>query len=136
MFGSKTSEGNSFDDFEFKKLYDEERRKSEHEKIREKYPNRIPVIVAKVNDRNSQSLPDLDQNKFLIPDEFNFQQLQGMVRKRLQLSPSQVIYLIFRSNRMYGGDRSVTTIYEEEKDADGFLYIKYSGQEYTGSVKY
>eukprot|EP00826_Nyctotherus_ovalis_P036288 TRINITY_DN3204_c0_g1_i12.p2 TRINITY_DN3204_c0_g1~~TRINITY_DN3204_c0_g1_i12.p2 ORF type:complete len:101 (+),score=2.18 TRINITY_DN3204_c0_g1_i12:362-664(+) len=33
-------------------------------------------------------------------------------------------------------DRSVTTIYEEEKDADGFLYIKYSGQEYTGSVKY
>ncbi len=24
-------------------------------------------------------------------------------------------------------------IYEHEKDEDGFLYLKYSGQEYTGS---
>ena len=40
-----------------------ERRKMEYEKIKEKYPNRIPIIVAKVNDKHSKSLPDLDQNK-------------------------------------------------------------------------
>ena len=28
---------------------------------------------------------------------------------------------------------SVASIYEKEKDEDGFLYMKYTGQEYTGS---
>ena len=65
--------GEPFENFEFKKLYDIgivsessrlERRKAEYLKIREKYPQRIPVVVAKLNDKRSQDLPDLDQNKY------------------------------------------------------------------------
>ena len=64
----------SFDSFDFKKQYDLgtsftripiiERRKAECLKIREKYPNRIPVIVARMHDKRSQDLPNIDQNKY------------------------------------------------------------------------
>ena len=63
-----------------------------------------------------------------------------MIRKRLNLAQSQVIFLVVKSNKIYGGgimdfllvDKSVKLIYENEKDEDGFLYLKYSGQEYVG----
>jgi len=81
-------------------------------------------------------------NRFLIPDDFDFQQFQGVIRKRLQLKPTQVMYIMLRSSTIYGGgreivfkariDKKISMIYEHEKDEDGFLYLKYSGQEYTG----
>eukprot|EP00826_Nyctotherus_ovalis_P041756 TRINITY_DN4247_c1_g1_i1.p1 TRINITY_DN4247_c1_g1~~TRINITY_DN4247_c1_g1_i1.p1 ORF type:complete len:147 (+),score=38.71 TRINITY_DN4247_c1_g1_i1:68-508(+) len=132
MLAHNLSEDVVFDDFAFKRIYNEERRRSEFDKLKNKYPHRIPVIVAKTNDDHNQSLPDIEQDKFLVPDDFDFQRLQGMIRKRLELSSSQVMYLVFKSSRIYGGDRSMASIYEEEKDNDGFLYIKYCGQEYTG----
>jgi len=52
------------------------------------------------------------------------------------------MYIMLRSSTIYGGgreivfkariDKKISMIYEHEKDEDGFLYLKYSGQEYTG----
>ncbi len=81
----------------------------------------------------------------MIPNNFDFQQFQSIIRKRLQLKPSQVMYIMFKSNQIYGGgtlylilslDRKMSFIYERERDEDGFLYLKYSGQEYTGQTPF
>ena len=64
--------GDTFDNFEFKHQYNEgkkdvslssERRKAEYQKIKEKYPRRIPVVVEKHKHKHSQDLPNIDQNK-------------------------------------------------------------------------
>ena len=43
------------------------KRKQESEKVREKYPERIPIIIEK--DPNSK-IKDLDKTKFLVPNDF------------------------------------------------------------------
>ena len=78
----------------------------------------------------------------MIPSEFSFQQFQLVIRKRLKLKQTQVIYIVVKSNKTYSGgiiyieivsvDKLMSYVYEREKDEDGFLYMKYSGQEYAG----
>ena len=41
-------------------------RREESQKIRRKYPDRIPVVVEKVS---SSSIPDIDKRKFLVPSD-------------------------------------------------------------------
>ena len=43
----------------------------------------------------------------MIPDDFDFQQFQAVIRKRLQLKPKQVIFFLLKSSKIYGGGRSV-----------------------------
>ena len=45
-------------------LYVTEKRKSEAERIRAKYPDRVPVICEKA-DRSD--IPDIDKKKYLVP---------------------------------------------------------------------
>merc|ERR1711998_656410 len=84
-----------------------ERRKSEAERIRAKYPDRIPVICEK-SDRSD--IPDIDKKKYLVPAD---------------LTVGQFIYVI---NVIPPTAHLMSTIYEEQKDEDGFLYITYSGE--------
>ena len=67
-------------------------------------------MLEKTNDKHGQELPNIEQNKFiskwfrfLIPDDFDFQKLQQLIRKRLQLKENQVMYILFKSNKIYGG---------------------------------
>ena len=41
-------------------------RREESQKIRRKYPDRIPVVVEKVS---TSSIPDIDKRKFLVPSD-------------------------------------------------------------------
>ena len=41
-------------------------RREESQKIRRKYPDRIPVVVEKVS---NSSIPDIDKRKFLVPSD-------------------------------------------------------------------
>lgn len=45
-------------------MYVPEKRKSEAERIRAKYPDRVPVICEKA-DRSD--IPDIDKKKYLVP---------------------------------------------------------------------
>lgn len=48
-----------------------EKRRAEGEKIRRKYPDRIPVIVEKVP---KSKLQDLDKKKYLVPSDLTIGQ--------------------------------------------------------------
>lgn len=50
----------------FKEEHGFEKRKAESEKIREKYPDRIPVIVEKVE---RSDIDDIDKKKYLVPSD-------------------------------------------------------------------
>ena len=75
-------------------LINAEKRKSEAERIRAKYPDRVPVICEKA-DRSD--IPDIDKKKYLVPADLTVGQFHYVIRKRIQLAPEKALFL-FCSN--------------------------------------
>lgn len=65
--------------------------KEDFQKLREKYPNRFPVIVEK--NKKCQNLQDIDKKKFLVPEDLTVGQFVYIIRKRIKLEPSEALYL-------------------------------------------
>eukprot|EP00980_Cylindrotheca_fusiformis_P002713 scaffold627_cov125-Cylindrotheca_fusiformis.AAC.30 len=107
-----------------------EKRKSEAERIRVKYPDRVPVICEKA-DRSD--IPDIDKKKYLVPADLTVGQFHYVIRKRIKLAPEKALFL-FCSNSIPPNAALMSTVYEEQKDEDGFLYIQYSGESTFGEV--
>ena len=106
-----------------------EKRKSEAERIRAKYPDRVPVICEKA-DRSD--IPDIDKKKYLVPADLTVGQFHYVIRKRIKLAPEKALFL-FCSNSIPPNAALMSTVYEEQKDEDGFLYIQYSGESTFGA---
>jgi GABA(A) receptor-associated protein len=109
-------------------LFKLEKRKSEAERIRAKYPDRVPVICEKA-DRSD--IPDIDKKKYLVPADLTVGQFHYVIRKRIKLAPEKALFL-FCSNSIPPNAALMSTVYEEQKDEDGFLYIQYSGESTFG----
>ncbi|CCI39291.1 unnamed protein product [Albugo candida] len=114
----------------FMKEHPYEKRQAEAQRIRCKYPDRIPVICEKA-DRSD--IPDIDKKKYLVPADLTVGQFVYVIRKRIKLSPEKAIF-IFINNVLPPTAALMSNIYEEQKDADGFLYITYSGENTFGTL--
>eukprot|EP01012_Entosiphon_sulcatum_P003677 TRINITY_DN11258_c0_g1_i1.p1 TRINITY_DN11258_c0_g1~~TRINITY_DN11258_c0_g1_i1.p1 ORF type:complete len:120 (+),score=23.90 TRINITY_DN11258_c0_g1_i1:25-384(+) len=114
---SKFQEENSF-----------EKRKDEADRIRQKYPDRIPVICEKAQ---GSDIPEIDKNKYLVPADLNVGQFVYVIRKRIRLSPEKAVFL-FVNNALPPTAALMAHLYESQKDADGFLYMRYSGENTFG----
>ncbi|KAL2483737.1 Autophagy-related protein [Forsythia ovata] len=108
----------------FKLEHPLERRQAEAARIREKYPDRIPVIVEKAE---LSDIPDIEKKKYLVPADLTVGQFVYVVRKRIKLSAdSEKAIFIFVKNILPPTAAMISAIYEENKDEDGFLYMTYS----------
>lgn len=114
----------------FKADHSLEQRCQESERIVTKYPNRIPVIVEKVQ---GSTLPDIDKRKYLVPSDISVAQFMWIIRKRIDLTSDKAIFL-FVDKMVPNSSTPISTIYEQHKDEDGFLYIAYSGENTFGSA--
>ena len=112
----------------FKNANQFEQRKNESEKITKKYPNRIPIIIEKVD---KCLLNDIDKTKYLVPKDLNMNQFIYIIRKRIKLDNSQSIFFIV-GNNVCPSNVPLSSIYEEHKDKDGFLYIIYTSENTFG----
>src|SRR6476620_1843239 len=79
--------------FAFKEQFSNEARKSESQKIKLKYPDRVPTIVE-----TSSNLV-IDKRKYLVPYDITLSQFMLIIRKRLKLTPEQAIFM-FLNNKM------------------------------------
>ncbi|KAG6754577.1 hypothetical protein POTOM_040369 [Populus tomentosa] len=105
-----------------------ERRQAEASRIREKHPDRVPVIVEKAG---RSDVPDIDKKKYLVPADLTVGQFVYVVRKRIKLSPEKAIF-VFVKNTLPPTATLMSVLYEENKDEDGFLYMTYSGENTFG----
>jgi GABA(A) receptor-associated protein len=105
-----------------------ESRFQEAHKIREKYPEKVPIIIEK--DKNSK-LSDIDKVKYLVPKELTMGQLLFQIRKRVKLSPEKAMF-IFCSNRLLPSQSLLSEIDENFRNEDGFIYMKYTDENAFG----
>ncbi|KAF2718562.1 autophagy-like protein 8 [Polychaeton citri CBS 116435] len=135
----------------FKDEHPFEKRKAEAERIRQKYSDRIPVrtcpsdmtiytsprslvdatasvICEKVE---KSDIATIDKKKYLVPADLTVGQFVYVIRKRIKLSPEKAIF-IFVDEVLPPTAALMSSIYEEHKDEDGFLYITYSGENTFG----
>ena len=96
--------------------------------IMEKYPDRIPIILERAND----SLTEINKTKYLVPNELTLGQFIYVIRNRLKLKPEIGIFLSFNNSVMVNCSSIILDCYNKYKDEDGFLYVKYSGENTFG----
>ena len=103
------------------------KRLNESTTIIEKYPDRIPVIC----ERYGNNIDLLDKKKYLVPKNLTLGQFIIIIRKRLNISKEQAIFC-FINNKLPIISSEMSTLYKENKDEDGFLYLVYSGENCFG----
>jgi len=114
--------------WQFKEDHGFDHRLKESQKIKEKYPNRIPVIVEKAE---KASISDIDKRKYLVPADISVAQFMWIVRKRINLNSERAIFL-FVNKIVPSSTATLGEIYSQHKDDDGFLYVAYSGENTFG----
>merc|ERR1712151_546650 len=105
-----------------------EKRCQEATRIRKKYPDRIPVICEKAE---GSDIPDIDKKKYLVPADLTVGQFVYVIRKRIKLTPEKAIF-IFVNDVLPSTAALMSKICDDYKDADGFLYVTYSGENTFG----
>ena len=119
-----------------------EKRQAEAARIREKYPDRIPVICEKeprsdippvllfargrrprcpLPERWLRAAPQVDKRKYLIPMDLTVGQFVYVIRKRISIPPEKAIF-IFVNNTLPPTAALMSTVYENHRDPDGEDY--------------
>lgn len=102
---------------QFKNQYSLEERQKQSSNILNKYKDSVPVYI----DFTNLSKP-IEKSKFVIPNGFTMGQLLTAIRMKMSLNPASALF-IFINNRLVPVTAIVSTVYETNKDEDGFLYV-------------
>ena len=102
---------------EFKEAHTLEERKKQSANILTKYPTSIPIFIDSTN-----MTKKIDKPKFVIPNGFTIGQLLVAIRMRTKLTSTTALF-VFVNNHLMSVTTTITSVYEDYKDEDGFLYI-------------
>jgi GABA(A) receptor-associated protein len=112
----------------FKSEFSYVSRQQESNRIRTKYPQRIPIICEKLNNSTKN---ELDKKKYLVANDLTCGQFLYIIRKRMELPPEKALFLFIK-----GIIPPIhTTLFELDtcyRDEDGFLYLSYSEENVFG----
>ena len=114
----------------FKQQFPFTKRLNEANRVLEKYPDRIPIIVER-NTISSNNLPIIDKKKFLVPKDLTVGQFVYVIRKRIKLQPEKAIFLMIKS-LLPPTSMLLFDLYSEHKHEDNFLYVTYTSENTFG----
>jgi len=109
-----------------------EGRKKEATNVLNKYPEKIPVI-CEVHP-SCKKLIELSSTKYIVPRDLTIGQFLITLRKKIKLNSAQNIFLFNEAGTLFTTTQLLSTVYQENKDPDGFLYITVSIQEAFGAL--
>ncbi len=104
-----------------KSLEIDSKKLDEYQRIRNKYPDRIPVILKK----SGKDTPEIDRNKYLVPKDITFSSFVGVIRQRLKMKPDQALF-VMANNTLVNQTELMSSVYNRHKCKEGFLLLDYS----------
>ena len=108
---------------------DIKKRIDETNRIRAKYPERVPIIVKKTA---GSDLKNIDKSKYLAPVDMTLSQFIVIIRKRIKIESDKAIF-VFIENILPPLTSTMAYLYEHMKNEDGFIYIYYNGESTFGN---
>ena len=93
-----------------------EERKSQSLKLRNKYPEKLPIII----------IPheiELTKKKFLVPYEINFATFMKSISTNIKINKSEALFCLI-GDILPASTQSMIELYNQHVNKDGFLYIK------------
>ena len=107
-----------------------ENRRNDSENLIKNYPDRIPIILEPYKCR--QNSFNISQTRFLVPKLYSFHEFIFHIRRKIEMDKTDSLYLIVGESQFPAMNRTMSSIYNEFKDPDGFLYMTYSSQPVWG----
>lgn len=104
----------------FKSKYSEDQRRSVSNRILERYPDRVPIIVLRATSKS----PAIDRRKYIVHRDSSVHKFHYELRKYIRINEHQSIF-IFVNGKLPVPTLSIGELYHRYKDKDGFLYISY-----------
>jgi len=114
----------------FKKEHEFSVRQKEAHRILKKYPDRIPVICER--DNNKSDIPELEKKKFLLPRDLKMVEFIFIVRNKMKIDNRFALFFTISGN-IPNSTQTMHNLYEEYKDRDGFLYVIYTSENTFGN---
>ena len=113
----------------FKERYSFEKRKKESSRIMNKYKSRFPVICEGAIQGEFNEI----KKKYLVPSDLKVGHFFFLIRKKLAINDSSIALFFFLENDIIPCPSSMfIEIYDNNKNDDGFLYMRYSGENTLG----
>ena len=106
-----------------------EQRRDVAAKIIENYPDRVPVIVER--DPKAR-IAEISKNKFLAPADISVAKFISEIRKHIKLGRQESLFVFVANNVMPQPNSTMSQVYAQHKDPDGFLYVVYSSENAFG----
>lgn len=103
-----------------------EERTKEAKKMRSIYPDKIPIFIE-----SRGNIPQVDQYKYLIPEDFTVSQLLCFIRNKFTLTPEIGIYLLV-DNKIPSSNQLMSQVDQQYRSADFFLYVCVCGENTFG----
>jgi GABA(A) receptor-associated protein len=116
--------------WKFKNEHTFEERKGEADKIFRFWPDKIPMVLEKWSGSRLEVAP---KAKLLCPKTYSYTQFLSCLRAKLKLTQFTALFVFVNGSKLISGDELVASIYQKEKDEDGFLYLMYCEHETLGS---
>ena len=116
----------------FQQRFTLEQRIAEAQKIRQKYPDRVPCIVER-NNTAASDIPDISKHKYLVPDKLRMAEIMAIIRKRMggSMKAEQALFLFVHNDEktvVAPAGLTIGQIDEKYRGKDGFVYIQYTGE--------
>ncbi|KAH7822195.1 putative light chain 3 [Monocercomonoides exilis] len=111
-----------------------ETRKHEIDKIRKKYPDRVPILC----ERHSRAkIPEMSQKKFLVQENITIGEFLRIIRRNISLDQEKSLF-VFIDNRIPNTGDPLSVIYSEymkkHQGDDGYLYMLYTDEATFGTA--
>ena len=79
-----------------------------------------------------KNLVIFEKTKFLIPGDLTIGQFIYVIRKRVKLIETDSLFLFINDKTIPLSSSLISSVYEEHKDEDGFLYVSYCNENVFG----
>ena len=114
----------------FRSNYSFEVRRKESTHMRQKYPDRFPVICERSPDA-LPFCPFLQKSKFLVPHDLTLGQFIAVIRNHMRIDSEKAVYLFF-DGIMHSLNKTMRELYFQHVESDGFLYATYTFEKTFG----